>query len=71
MKTPTMKLLPRSVTVAGLVMAVASVLMDDTISPLLVDLVGPHAGTKLAALGALVASLGRALFPPADEAPKS
>lgn len=62
-----MKLLPRYVTVVGVVVAVAAVLMDESLFPFLTQLFGTHAATKLAALGAIVAALGRALIPPTDE----
>lgn len=62
---------PKSVTVAGLVIAVASVFVDPANSPWLTALLGDHAATKLAAAGAIVASLGRALLGPSSVPPAS
>lgn len=59
-----MKLLPRSVTVIGLIIAVAAVLMDPQITALMAPLFGAEVATKVAAIGALIAALGRALVPP-------
>lgn len=52
---------PRSVTAFGLVLAIASVLVDPATIPLLASLLGTHAATKIAAVGALIAALGRAV----------
>lgn len=60
---------PKSVTVAGLVIAVASVFVDPANTPWLSALLGDHAATKLAAAGAIIASLGRALLAPAATPP--
>ncbi len=62
-----MKLLPRSVTVSGLLLAVAAVLIDPANVPWLTELLGASATTKLAAVGALISAMGRALVPPASE----
>jgi hypothetical protein len=62
-------LLPRAVTVTGLVLAVAAVLVDPLSMPWLRELLGEHAATKLAAFGALIAALGRALVPPSPPPP--
>jgi hypothetical protein len=60
-----MKLLPRSVTVSGLLLAVAAVVIDPANVPWLTQLLGAAATTKVAAVGALIAAMGRALVPPA------
>lgn len=54
--------LPKSVTVLGLVLALASVVIDPANAPWLTDLFGADATTKLSAAGAVLAALGRALF---------
>ena len=54
--------LPKSVTVAGLVLALAAVFVDPANTPWLTSLLGEHTATKLAAAGAILAALGRALF---------
>lgn len=64
-----MKLLPRSVTISGLLLAVAAVIVDPASVPWLTELLGAAATTKLAAVGALISAMGRALVPPASEAP--
>jgi len=63
-----MKLLPRSVTVSGLLLAVAAVVIDPANVPWLTQLLGAAATTKVAAVGALISAMGRALVPPASEA---
>lgn len=61
--------LPKSATLAGLLIAVAAVLVDPATLPWLAQLLGEHAATKLAAVGALIASFGKALVtPPAPPA---
>lgn len=62
-----MKLLPRSVTVFGLLVALSAVMLDSTVNTALVSLIGQNAAAKVAALGALLAALGRALVPTATE----
>lgn len=57
--------LPKTVTAFGLLLAVAAVLVDPAAAPWLSELLGPTAATKIAAAGALFASIGRALFAPA------
>lgn len=54
--------LPKSVTVFGLVVALAAVVIDPANQPWLVTLLGDHAATKLAAVGAILSSMGRAVF---------
>lgn len=61
-----MKLPSRWVTIAGLVIAITSLFLDPTVVPLLTTLLGANAAAKLAAIGALIASIGRALIPPSD-----
>ena len=66
--------LPKSVTVLGLVVAVAAVLIEPSNQPWLVALLGEHAATKLAAVGAILSAMGRAVFaagptPAPDPAP--
>lgn len=65
--TPRMKLLPRSVTVSGLLLALAAVVIDPANVPWLTEILGATAATKVAAVGALIAAMGRALVPPAAE----
>ena len=59
-----MKLPSRWVTVVGLIIAGAAVLVDPASTPWLTALLGAAATTKLAAFGALISSIGRALIPP-------
>ena len=54
--------LPKSVTVLGVVLAVAAVVVDPANAPWLTDLLGEQASAKLAAVGAMLAALGRAVF---------
>ncbi len=61
--------LPKSVTALGLLMAVAAILVDPAHVPWLTTLLGAAATTKLAAVGALLSALGRALLAPAPTAP--
>jgi hypothetical protein len=64
--------LPKSVTVLGVVLALAAVVVDPVNAPWLTDLLGAQASAKLAAVGAMLAALGRAIFattPPAPPAP--
>jgi hypothetical protein len=64
--------LPKSVTVLGVVMALAAVVIDPVNAPWITDLLGAQASAKLAAVGAMLAALGRAIFattPPAPPAP--
>ena len=59
--------LPRSATLVGLVVALAAVVMDPANIPMLVQLFGEHAATKVAAIGAILAAFGRAITQkPAD-----
>jgi hypothetical protein len=53
--------LPRWATVLAVVVSVASALVDPASAPLLVSVLGAHAAAKLAAIGAIVAGLGRSL----------
>lgn len=55
------KVLPKGVTVFGVVLAVSTVFFDPAVIPFISTLVGDCAAEKLAALGALIASLGRAV----------
>lgn len=62
------------VTLCGIAIAVGAVFIDPTTTPALVALLGPAAAAKVAAVGALIAGLGRALLhtepaPPAPPAP--
>lgn len=54
--------LPKSVTILGVVLAVAAVVVDPVNAPWLTDLLGEQASAKLAAVGAMLAALGRAVF---------
>jgi hypothetical protein len=66
-----LKSLPRSATALAAVVAIAAVLVDPATIPWLTQLLGEHAATKVAAIAALIASLGRALqdTPPVAAAP--
>lgn len=61
-----MKLPSRWVTVFGLVVAIAAIFVDPSVTPLVSTVLGEHAATKLAAIGALIAAVGRALIPPTE-----
>ncbi len=61
-----MKLPSRYITVVGLLVAVGAIFLDPATTPFLTTLLGEAAATKLAAFGALVASIGRALIPPSE-----
>lgn len=56
--------LPKSVTVFGVVLALAAVVVDPVNAPWLTDLLGEQASAKLAAVGAMLAAVGRAVFAP-------
>ena len=62
-----MKLPPRYLTVIGLVLAFSALLLDNTITSALAPLIGEDATTKLAALGTLLAAIGRAIIPTKTE----
>lgn len=61
-----MKLPPRYVTWFGLILAIVASLTDPAVAPVLTTILGDHATAKLAAVGALIAALGRALIPPPE-----
>lgn len=61
-----MKLPSRWVTVSGLLIAVAAIFIDPATAPWLAALLGEAAAAKIAAAGALLAALGRALIPPSS-----
>jgi hypothetical protein len=61
-----MKLPSRNWTIAGLLIALSGIFVDPTTAPAVIALLGAGAGAKIAALGALLAALGRALVPPSD-----
>jgi hypothetical protein len=61
--------LPKSVTVLGVVLAVAAVVVDPVNAPWITDLLGAQASAKLAAVGAMLAALGRAIFATTPPAP--
>ena len=61
-----MKLPSRKLTITGLLVAVAGIFVDPTTAPALIALLGVNAGAKVAAVGAILAGLGRALVPPSD-----
>jgi hypothetical protein len=61
-----MKLPSRKLTVTGILLAVAGIFVDPTTAPALVAILGAGAGSKIAAIGAILAGLGRALVPPSD-----
>lgn len=64
--------LPKSVTIAGLVLALAAIFVDPSSQSWLTTLLGEQAATKLAAIGALLSALGRAVLAPtpsSDAAP--
>lgn len=52
---------PKGVTVFGAVLALAAVFVDPATLPFVAQLLGEHAATKVAAAGAVIAALGRAL----------
>lgn len=54
--------LPKGVTIAGLLLAIGGLFVDPATTPFLTTLLGDHAGAKVAAAGALLAALGRALL---------
>lgn len=54
--------LPKGVTAAGVLLALVPVLLDANVQAALGSLLGEHAGTKVAAAGAVLAALGRSLF---------
>lgn len=56
---------PKGVTIFGLVLALAAVVVDPLTVPFLTELLGEHIATKAAALGALLAAIGRAIQAPA------
>lgn len=56
----------RWVTIVGLLVSVAAIFLDPTVTPVLTTILGEHAATKLAAIGALIAAIGRALIPPKE-----
>lgn len=62
-----MKAFPRSVTAGGLLLAIAAVVIDPANVPWMSQLLGAAAATKLAAVGALIAALGRTLVPATPE----
>jgi hypothetical protein len=66
-----LKSLPRSATALAAVVAIAAVLVDPATVPWLAQILGEHAATKVAAIAALIAALGRALqdTPPVAAAP--
>lgn len=69
-----MKAFPKSLTLVGVVVAIAAVLVDPAVVPFLSTILGEHVATKIAALGAIIAAFGRALqepsaTPPADVDP--
>jgi hypothetical protein len=57
-----MRFAGKSVTVIGLILAAAAWFMDPTSIPFVAEVFGEQAATKLAAIGAMVAGLGSALF---------
>ena len=57
---------PKIVTVLGLLLALSAVFVDPANSQWLAALIGANAAAKLAAAGAIIAALGRALFAPSD-----
>lgn len=61
-----MKLPPRYITILGILVAVGAIFLDASTVPYLTTLLGETAATKLAALGALIAAVGRALIPPSN-----
>ncbi len=61
--------LPKGVTIVGLVLALAALFVDPASQPWLVTILGEHAATKLAAIGALLSALGRAVLAPAPTPP--
>jgi hypothetical protein len=64
-----MKLPPRYITIAGVVLSLVAVLLSPEYRDELSGLLGENATAKLAMVGTLLSAVGRALFPPSD-APK-
>lgn len=62
-----MKLPSRYLTIIGVVVALSAVLLDSTFNAALIPLIGEQAATKVAALGAVIAAVGRALIPTQTE----
>lgn len=60
---------PKGLTIVGVLIAIAAVLIDPASAPFLEELIGQHAATKLAAVGALLAALGRAILERTPVAP--
>jgi len=61
-----MKLPPRWLTVFGLLVAITAAVTDPSMVPFLAVVLGANASAKLAAFGALLAAVGRAIVPPSD-----
>lgn len=62
-----MKLPSRYLTLIGVIIALSAVLLDSTFNAALASLIGEQAATKVAAFGAVLAAVGRALFPTQTE----
>ena len=52
----------KAVTVFGLVVAIAAILVDPANAPWLTAIFGVNATAKLSAIGALIAAVGKSLF---------
>lgn len=61
------RVLPRSVTFAGLLAALVGIFVDPTTAPALTTILGDDAGAKVSAAGAIIAALGRGVL---SEKPK-
>ena len=61
------RVLPRSVTFAGLLAALVGIFIDPTTAPALTTILGDDAGAKVSAAGAIIAALGRGVL---SEKPK-
>lgn len=56
------RILPKGLTVFGVLVSISAVLFDPDTIPFIVTLVGEHAAAKIAAVGAIIAAFGKALL---------
>ena len=61
-----MKLPPRYVTVLGILISVLAVFTHPDTIPTVAAMLGENPAAKLAAIGTLIAAMGRALIPPSE-----
>lgn len=68
MKLRLPRVLPRSVTLGGVLAALLGLVIDPTTAPALTAILGVTAGAKISAAGAIIAALGKGVLsekPPA------